>query len=839
MNSINWLQVKEIFSAALDLPPAEREDFIREKCGDEAIIVEVESLLAAYEEADNFIESPAFRPVQDFVKDGQRSSMSGKIIGVYKIEKEIGRGGMGAVYLARRADREFEKRVAVKLIKRGLDTDDIIRRFRQERQILATLDHPNITRLIDGGATEDGLPFLVVDYVEGMPLNKYCAEKSLSIKDKLKLFLQICSAVSYAHQNLIIHRDIKPSNILVTNEGVPKLLDFGIAKLLETDASATLDPTQTATQVMTPAYASPEQVLGQPLTTATDVYSLGIVLYELLTGQRAFKLNTSSSPEKIVRVITGSEPPKPSSVAEPEKSSGGNNYAMTKAIRSQLRGDLDNIVLMAMRKEPDRRYASVEQFASDITRYLEGLPVLARQDTFAYRASKFVSRNKAAVAAGTGVAISLIAGIAATTRQARIARREREIADNERDKARTEARKAEKVSRFLQQMLGSADPRAQGKDVRVVEILNLAAGEIEKEFARQPEIAAGLHATLGKTYLSLGLLDKAEWHFKNALDLNLQLFGNNHRETALSRNNLGKILYDKGSIEPAEDLFREALSIMHDNDEKDSLETAFILSNLGDLLLFNGDYEEFLEVNAREFLIRKNHQGEDHPDVARLLNSLAHGYGMLGRWKEAENLSRQSLAIFQNYYKGEHMDVAQAMFRLAVQYLRNDHFEESEKLLYETLSMQHKLLGKDHPDVAWTLYNLSFLKYREEKFEESEKFAREILALRGKNFHDEHSVVSSSLQMLALSLKGQGKPEQAAPLLRDSLEMRRRTLPPEHFLIATSSSLLGECLAEIGQKEEAEKLLFESYQTLKEKLGADHEHTRNALERIKKYKSVF
>lgn len=315
MNLEKWAKVKEIFGAAVELPREEREKFIKDNCGaDETLLFEVRSLLEAEIKAGEFIESPAFSPLTELVTERRKPSRVGQIVGAYKLEKEIGRGGMGAVYLASRADREFQKQVAVKLIKRGLDTDEIIRRFRHERQILATLDHPNITRLIDGGATGDSLPFLVMDYVEGKPLTKYADEKHLTIEERLQLFLEICSAVQYAHRNLIVHRDLKPSNIIVTKEGVPKLLDFGIAKLVAPSAEETETlGTQTEFRALTPEYASPEQVKGQTVTTAADIYSLGVVLYELLTGERPFRVKSKSA-EEISKIITESEPPKPSSV---------------------------------------------------------------------------------------------------------------------------------------------------------------------------------------------------------------------------------------------------------------------------------------------------------------------------------------------------------------------------------------------------------------------------------------------------------------------------------------------------------------------------------------------
>jgi serine/threonine-protein kinase len=717
MDSTRWSQVKEIFYAALDLPQAERHAFLRGKCSDDWLYEEIESLLEAHEKTERFIESPMFGSVKDFVKDEKESSLVGKLIGVYKIEKEIGRGGMGTVYLASRADEHYQKRVAVKLIKRGLGTDDIIRRFRHERQILAALDHPNITRLLDGGATENGLPYLVMDYVEGVPLNHYCNERQLTINERLKLFLQICSAVTYAHQNLIIHRDIKPSNIFVTSDGVPKLLDFGIAKLTTPDSPQTIE--RTATQAMTPEYASPEQILGEPVTTATDVYSLGVVLYELLTGHRPFKTRTNN-PNEIARLITDSEPQKPSSVVTRGRKIGNRQLAAP-SVSNQLRGDLDNIVLMAMRKEAERRYSSVEQFAADINRYLKGLPVIARQDTFGYRASKFIQRNKALVAAGAGIAISLIAGLAATKRQARIAQRQRN--------------KAEHINEFLQKMLSSADPRALGKDVKVVEMLRLAAESIETEFADQPEIAASLYTTIGNTYFSLGLFDTSETHLQKALSLRLEIFGRENNDVATSQKDLGKVLLKKGEIASAEPLFRESLATMRRLHGNKSLEFAETLYNLSLLLIAKGQQEKGVSLLCEDLEIRRSLFGEIHPDVARTLGEIANTFGMMGDREKAVLLQRKSLSIMRQFYEGDHPDVAESISMLATAILLANP-DEAENLFYETLAMRRRMLGNEHPDVAWTLYRLSFLMHRQGRFIESENFAREVLSFRGETLHD-------------------------------------------------------------------------------------------------------
>lgn len=443
----NRQQLKELFHAAVELAPHDREVFLKGSCrGDDELHHEVSALLSAHESAGDFIQQPALVDIGLVANDGQADSnaaVTGQQIGSYQIIRELGRGGMGSVYLAARADESFDKQVALKLIKRGMDSDAIIKRFVMERQILANLDHPNIARLIDGGTTEDGLPYLVLEYVEGTIITRYCDQQQLNTIERVKLFRQVCAAVLFAHQNLIVHRDLKPSNIIVTENGTPKLLDFGIAKLLSPDWSSSIDGTATIGRLATPEYASPEQLRGLPLTTSSDVYSLGVVLYELLSGHRPLTFE-SRSPEEVARMITASEPVKPSVVITRieagRQTDDAEHVSLTpdaisrtrdgnvEKLRRRLVGDLDNILLKALRREPERRYASVQEFSEDLRRHLEGLPVLARPDTLSYRTGKFITRHKAGVAAAVIVLLTLLSATVITSWQARVARRERDKA---------------------------------------------------------------------------------------------------------------------------------------------------------------------------------------------------------------------------------------------------------------------------------------------------------------------------------------------------------------------------------------------------------------------------
>ncbi len=436
MKSERWERLAEIFYAAVALTGDERSALLAGACADDpALRADVERLIAAHERAGRFIESPAILSVGAWLDERSEPPVVDRSFGPYRVVREIGRGGMGAVYLAERADGQYEQRVALKLIKRGMDTDLVLRRFRAERQILASLDHPNIARLLDGGTSDDGRPYFVMEYIEGEPIDEYADARHLSIPERLRLFLHVCSAVAYAHRHLVIHRDIKPLNILVTPSGVPKLLDFGIAKVLNPGAD---EPTSSVTglRLLTPEYASPEQVDGHPATTVSDVYSLGVVLYELLTGRSPYQPR-SPAPLDVVEAVRTTDPERPSSAVARARSAtaersrrrgiGHDRAAVTATgsidrLQRRLRGDLDTIVLTALRKEPARRYQSVEQLAADIERHLAGHPVLARADSFRYRAAKFVRRNRVVVAAATLVTLALLGGTAATAWEAHAAR---------------------------------------------------------------------------------------------------------------------------------------------------------------------------------------------------------------------------------------------------------------------------------------------------------------------------------------------------------------------------------------------------------------------------------
>src|SRR5215469_13559654 len=513
--AFTWSQVCDVINAILDLPPQERCKYLNQACLDPALRRYVDSLVLSYDRAGGFLESPVLVVENLWPATVEGESWLGRRLGPYQIIEEIGHGGMGSVYRAMRVDDQYQKQVAIKVLRGGFDTRFALNRFKAERQILANLEHPNIARLLEGGSTEDGQPYFVMEYIQGQPLDQYCDDHRLTITERLRLFRTVCSAVQSAHQNLVIHRDIKPKNILVNAEGVPKLLDFGIAKILSPEPSISL-PIQTMTTVtaslmssrvrlLTPEYASPEQLLNEPITTASDIYSLGVVLYELLTGKRPYRFTTRKLQE-VVQVVAETDPEKPSAAVmrveespdirgssvqrSPETVSSPREGSPEK-LRRRLSGDMDNIVLMALRKEPQRRYASVEQFSEDIRRHLDGLPVIARTDTFGYRSGKFLKRHTAGVTTAALVALSLTVGLVFALREAKIAREQRVRAEHRFNDVRTLANSLIfDVHDSIADVPGTTSARKLIVD-KAIHYLDSLSRESQGDLSLQRELAAG------------------------------------------------------------------------------------------------------------------------------------------------------------------------------------------------------------------------------------------------------------------------------------------------------------------------------------------------------------
>jgi eukaryotic-like serine/threonine-protein kinase len=840
-----WERVNELFRRAVALPAGERARFLDAACaGDAALRREVESLLEFDDDSGGFIETPAIAFAADALAAGFGGETEGRRVGPYKLIREIGRGGMGAVFEAERDDAEFSRRVAVKVIKRGFDTEDILRRFRHERQILATLDHPHIARLLDGGTTDTGLPYFVMELIEGVSVADYCDALKLTTAERLRLFRKVCAAVSYAHRHLVVHRDLKPSNILVTAEGEPKLLDFGIAKALGPEDAAAGEETATGLRVMTPGYASPEQVRGGRATTATDVYSLGVVLYELLTGRRPYRARGRRA-EELARAVCEEEPERPSTaVTRAEvgdaEAGGGAPAPLTPErvselrgtqparLRRQLSGDLDRIVLKAMRKEPERRYPSVEQFSGDIRRHLEGLPVSAGRDTFRYRAGKFVRRHKAGAAAAALVALAIIGGVAATLWQARLARQER-------DRARTEAAKAERVSVFLQEMLGSADPLRKGRGVTVEEVLREAARRADSELAGQPEVLAGVRRSVGRAYAGLALPEEAEPHLRAALETHRRLYGERHPETARSMRALALLMQIRGDYAAAEQLLRAALETHRRADAPNEPEVPDTLFWLGQNLLQKGDTKG-AESAFRESLDESRRRlGGEHRLVAGSLAGLGTAREYEGDLSGAEALYREALEVFRRLPGGGNsFEMASTFVSLGTNLTTQGRYVEAEAAFDDGLMQARDLLGESHPITAsWTVH-LGRMYMLRGDHERAEGEMRRALDIQRRALPAEHPELPQALSLLGLILARAGKPAEGEPYLRESLAIRRKVLPANHWLVANLESALGECLAAQGRRAEAGPLLARGYEGLRASLGEQHPRTAEARQRLEK-----
>jgi eukaryotic-like serine/threonine-protein kinase len=754
MNPETWQQMKTVFNAALDLRLEEREAFLARECGgNNELRLQVERLLRSHHDAGLFLVSPAIVEAGVVSTDGAAGSANepdraGQRIGPYEIIRELGHGGMGTVFLAIRADDQYRKQVAIKLVNRGMDTDLILRRFMMERQILANLEHPNIARLLDGGSTADGLPYFVMEHIDGLRITDYCDAHRLTPTERLELFRQVCAALQYAHQNLVVHRDIKPSNILVTSDGVPKLLDFGIAKLLSPGWDAeTGEATASMVTLMTPEYASPEQLRGLFITTASDVYSLGIIMYELLSGHHPYRLS-SRRPDEIAEVILREEPEKPSTAAGRRKTADNNathqephpadDRPLTDgpihqaSIRNpkSLRGDLDNIVLKALRKEPQRRYASVLELAEDIRRHLAGLPVTATPDTLGYRVGKWLQRNRTTALAATVLLITLITATGITAWQARVARRERDNAQRRFAQVRQLANKVlfeyhDKVVKLS----GSVSLREQMmKDA--LEYLDNLAIESSTDVGLQREVAAAYQKigdVQGNPYESnLGDIEGALNSYHKALRIREQLVAKQladadlRRELAKSHEAIGDILWTKGDYSGAVTNYLGTLRIYEEvfGSGKGTVEDSYGIARTrvrigqawsrsgdaaGALESFQLGLAKYEEVTAQAPAVKKYRRGKGSAFL-KVGDMLAQN----ADWHVALENHRKALALWSALSADEPLhaslkrDVIIATNKIASDLEQLNDFKGALEASNQVISMQEKLVAADQKNAQFT-----------------------------------------------------------------------------------------------------------------------------------------
>jgi serine/threonine-protein kinase len=823
-------RVESVLDAVLTREPTQWPALLDEACsGDAELRREVEGLLARLDTASRFLDSPPGAIAAALVAEtreleGQLAadSFAGRRIGAYRIDRELGRGGMSRVFLAGRADGQFEQQVAIKLLRPGLDSDLDLERLRAERQILATLNHPNIARLLDGGVTEEGLPYLVMEYIDGQPLDRYCEERGLSVRQRLELFQTVAEATEYAHRNLVVHRDLKPSNILVTVTGTVKLLDFGLAKLLQPDSRTARPATRPGHAWMTPEYAAPEQIRGTAVNTVTDVYQLGVVLYELLAGRLPFADRDSLF--GLQTAILAEEPALPSAAVLRAGAGGAPNDSGTARepgddarTRSRaLRGDLDAIVMKALNKEPDRRYPSAAALREDLGRYLAGRAVLARPDRAGYRLRKFVRRHRGGVAVAAAVAIGVVV---AATREYRL----RAIAE-------AEARTAGAVEQYLLTTFSAADPflpqdsTASRSTAR--ELLDRGVARLDTALAGQPEIRARLRTALGRVYVSLGLYDQAASQLQLALAEQRALTGDRHRATAAALDELGQLRNQQGRLEEADSLLAAALGLRRSLLGSRDSNTAATMEHLAKVRR-DRDQHAAAEALAREALaVRRAVHGDTALPTAASEHLLAEVLSSRGADKEAAVLYRTALATRERLAGPNHPLVAMTLFNLALTERRLGRVAVAESLYRRTLAIQQRALGEGHPLVASTLNGLAnLLQKTTPRRDEAESLLRQALAINRRAYGEQHPEVSTNLGNLAVILRERGEYDEAEKVLREALAIDEAVFGPEHTYVGYDLNELASVFRMRGQPDSAASILRRVLALTSRLAGNGHRNT--------------
>jgi non-specific serine/threonine protein kinase/serine/threonine-protein kinase len=768
-------------------------------------------------------------------------------IGNYRLVQKIGEGGMGEVYEAEQ-ERPVRRKIALKIIKIGMDTKQVIARFEAERQALAMMDHANIARVYDAGATEQGRPYFVMEYVDGVPITEHCDRHRLTTRERLDLFIQVCEGVQHAHQKAIIHRDIKPTNILVTykdGNAVPKIIDFGVAKAVEHRLTEKTAYTELGQLIGTPEYMSPEQaeMTGQNVDTRTDVYSLGVLLYELLVGALPFDPRElpHTSLDEIRRQIREVEPPKPSmkisSLDETSSESATNRRTNPDILGSLLRGDLDWITMKALEKDRARRYGTPMELAADIIRHIKNEPVQASPPSTAYRISKYVKRHTVGVVFAASALLLLLAfAVTMAVQTRRIAA--------ERDRASREQETANRVSEFLADMIGSMDPQrlgltlmgelreqvrenqrgrgrseaeieaaveslagVSGTDVALglldEEILSRAGLLISKELAEEPRISGKLEHTIGTTYEKLGLSEQAELHATRAAEIHQAELGAEHPATLASRSLLGLVYFNQGLYDEAEPLVRETLETQRRVLGVDHSDVFYSMSILANVYYRQGRYDESETLHRETLEKRRRVLGEDDPDTLRSGNSLANICFSQGRLDEAESLHRETLEKRRRLLGREHPDTLGSMSNLAIAVLYQGRYAEAESLCRETLEIRRRVLGEDHPNTLRSINDLALAYYRQDRFAEAEVLHSETLEIRRRLLGEEHPDTLSSLNNIAILMNAQGRHAEAETLHHQALEIQRRVLGEGHPDTLVTVYNLGCCAALRGDRKTA------------------------------------
>jgi eukaryotic-like serine/threonine-protein kinase len=794
MTAERWARVEAVFDAAAPLEGAARAALLSRECGaDTGLRLEVESLLAEFESDPSFLEAPAW-----LARDETSPALPERI-GSYRIVRLLGRGGMGQVLLAEREAPGFRQRVALKILRRGMDTDDLLARFRAERQILASLDHANIARLLDVGSTDEGLPYFVMEHVEGEPLLAYCDARQLDIGSRLRLFITICDAVQHAHRNLIVHRDLKPQNILVTHDGVAKLLDFGIAKILNPAMQELASRTSAEVRLLTPDYSAPEQFRGEPITTATDVYGLGVLLYELLTGRQPFG-GLASAGARMERHLLGAEPAAPSTAVDDD--GAGKRAAGATQLRRLLAGDLDLIVLKALRAEPEARYATPLALAQDVEHQLAGRPITARAPTLRYRARKFVRRNRAVTALAAAVFLLLTGATGMSSYQSRLLRVESERVQRERDKA-------VQVRGFLLEMFGTTGPdQATGDSVTARQLLDRRAASLQMAYGHDAELHAEMQYVLAEGYEKLGVFDEAELHARAALGRRQALHAGAHTDVVASLNQVGWVLHQRRQLEEAEQTLREAVSLGRAAAPRDGdAALARALNDLGVVREARRDLDEATELYRESLAMRRRVLGESHVGVATTSSNLAVILFRRGELDGAVAVADSALALFREVLGPDHPRTMIVQNNLAAMKGAQGDRQGAAAQHRDILERRQRLYGAAHPLVALSMSNVASELLHLGDYAEAERLLMRASEIQRTAPGAARDNLASTLRVLGDVQDTTGQYDAALASYRASLAQLRSVHRGAHPDIATVHARIAHALAHVGDEAAAENAL--------------------------------